>query len=90
VNDRLEIDATLKPGGVAETVEVTAASTVIQPTAAVQALVSPVQVAELPINNRNFMLLTTLAPGVSSDLPDELPAPTSSAPVRTSSSGTTS
>ena len=44
----------------------------MQPTPAVQNLVDSKQVQELPLNNRNFVQLATLAPGVSSDLPDEV------------------
>ena len=72
VNDRLQIDGRLGVGGVTETVEVSAASPLVQPTAAIQTLVDPTQVQQLPLNNRNFVQLATLAPGVSSDLPDEV------------------
>jgi hypothetical protein len=72
VNDRLQVDMVLKAGGVTETVEVTAAAQMIQPTAAVQTLMSPTQVQELPLNNRNFVQLATLVPGVSSALADEV------------------
>ena len=44
----------------------------MQNTAAVQSLVGAAQVQELPLNNRNFVQLATLAPGVSSDLSDEV------------------
>ena len=44
----------------------------VQPTPALQSLVDSKQVQELPLNNRNFVQLATLAPGVSSDLPDEV------------------
>jgi hypothetical protein len=70
VNDRVQIDATLSPGGVSEVVEVT--GTILpQATTAVQNLIDSRQVQELPINNRNFAKLAELAPGVSSDLADE-------------------
>lgn len=72
VNDRLEIDLTLAVGGVTETVEVTAESPLVQPISAVQGLVGSEQVQELPINNRSFLQLATLVPGVSSDLGDEV------------------
>ena len=71
VNDRLEINSQMSVGGVTETVEV-AARSLAQPTAAVQNLVDAARVQELPINNRNFALLATMAPGVSSDLADEV------------------
>ncbi|HEY3381094.1 MAG TPA: carboxypeptidase regulatory-like domain-containing protein [Vicinamibacterales bacterium] len=72
VNDRLDVNGKLSVGGVAEVVEVTAAQQFVQPTAALQNLVDATQVQELPLNNRNFVQLATLAPGVSSDLPDEV------------------
>jgi hypothetical protein len=72
VNDRLTVNASLKVEGQQETVEVTAASQLIQPTPAVQSLMGPTQVQELPLNNRNFVQLATLVPGVNSSLPDEV------------------
>ena len=72
VNDRLQVDATLKTGTLEETVEVTAGAQLIQPTPAVQSLMDSRQVQELPLNNRNFVQLATLVPGVSSDLGDEV------------------
>src|SRR5262249_12210339 len=72
VNDRIEVNATLTVGVAAETVEVTVATQFIQPTPAVQALMGPTQVQELPLNNRNFVQLTTLVPGVASSLSDEV------------------
>jgi hypothetical protein len=72
VNDRLDINGKLGVGGVSETVEVSAASQFVQPTPAVQTLMGPTQVQELPLNNRNFVQLATLVPGVSSDLGDEV------------------
>lgn len=71
VNDRLEINGTLGVSGVAEAIEVKAESTPVQPTPTVQALIGPTQLQELPINNRNFVQLAVLVPGVSSDLDDE-------------------
>jgi hypothetical protein len=71
VNDRIEVNGKLGVG-VAETVEVSAASQFVQPTPAVQSLMGPTQVQELPLNNRNFVQLATLVPGVSSDLGDEV------------------
>ena len=46
-------------------VEVTASAELIQPTPAVQNLMGSTQVQELPLNNRNFVQLATLVPGVS-------------------------
>ena len=72
VNDRLEVNAQMGVSGVSETVEVSAASQFVQPSPAVQNLMGPTQIQELPLNNRNFVQLATLVPGVSSDLADEV------------------
>ncbi len=72
VNDRIAVNATLQVGPQSEVVEVNAAATLVQPTAAVQNLMGPTQVQELPLNNRSFAQLATLVPGVSSSLPDEV------------------
>jgi hypothetical protein len=72
VNDRLQVDGTLSVGELAEVVEVVGASPLIQATSAVQNLMGPTQVQELPLNNRNFVQLATLVPGVNSSLPDEV------------------
>jgi hypothetical protein len=72
VNDRLAVNATLNAGGVSEAIEVTAGGELIQQTSALQSLMSARQVQELPLNNRNFVQLATLVPGVSSDLGDEV------------------
>ncbi len=72
VNDRIQLDMVLKLGAVAETVYVEAAAQLIQPTPAVQTLMGATQVQELPLNNRNFVQLATLVPGVTSSLPDEV------------------
>jgi len=71
VNDRFVVDVAMSVGGVSEVVEVVGAESV-QPTAALQTLVDSRQVQELPLNNRNFVQLATLAPGVSHDLADEV------------------
>ena len=72
VNDRLEVGAVLGVQGITEAVEVTASSQLIQPSPAVQNLMGSTQVQELPLNNRNFVQLATLVPGVSSSLTDEV------------------
>ena len=72
VNDRLEINGKLGVGTISETVEVSSATSFVQPSPAVQTLIGPTQVQELPLNNRNFVQLATLVPGVSSDLADEV------------------
>jgi len=72
VNDRLEIDGHLAVGGVAEVVSVSGTRELIQSVSALQSTMGSRQVQELPLNNRNFVQLATLAPGVSSDLSDEV------------------
>ena len=72
VNDRLQLDGRLAVGAVAESIDVTAGRTLVQPIAALQSTMTSTQVKELPLNNRNFVQLATLAPGVSSDLTDEV------------------
>ncbi|HXG88748.1 MAG TPA: carboxypeptidase-like regulatory domain-containing protein [Vicinamibacterales bacterium] len=72
VNDRVQVDGSLAVGELAEVVEVVGATSLIQTTSAVQNLMGATQVGELPLNNRNFVQLATLVPGVSSSLPDEV------------------
>ena len=72
VNDRLQLDGRMTVGAVAESIDVTAGRTLVQPIAALQSTMTSTQVKELPLNNRNFVQLATLAPGVSSDLTDEV------------------
>lgn len=70
VNDRLQVNATLDIEGAVETLTVTA-QRLVQPLSAVQSLIQPAAVHELPLLNRNFRLIATLVPGVSSDLREE-------------------
>src|SRR4051812_16606372 len=72
VNDRLQIDGKLGVGGLAEAVSVTAGRELVQPIPQLQTTIGSQQVNELPLNNRNFVQLATLAAGVSSDLTDEV------------------
>lgn len=72
VNDRLQIDGHMSVGGIAENVTVSAGQALVQPLAALQSTITSREVKELPLNNRNFVQLATLAPGVSSDLSDEV------------------
>ncbi|HEV2763771.1 MAG TPA: carboxypeptidase-like regulatory domain-containing protein, partial [Pyrinomonadaceae bacterium] len=72
VNQRRTVDAALQAGSVAEVVTVEAAALQVDlqtPTAA--NLISGTQVRELSLNNRNFVQLVTLMPGVSSGLSDQ-------------------
>jgi Carboxypeptidase regulatory-like domain/TonB-dependent Receptor Plug Domain len=71
VNDRLQVDTQMMVGGVTEVVEVMS-PTSVQPTASLQTLIDSEQVQELPISNRNFAHLASIAPGVSSDMADEI------------------
>ncbi|HEV3139650.1 MAG TPA: carboxypeptidase-like regulatory domain-containing protein, partial [Vicinamibacterales bacterium] len=72
VNDRLQIDGRLGVGAINEAVNVVGTRELVQPVAALQTTIGAVQVRELPLNNRNFVQLATLAAGVSSDLADEV------------------
>jgi hypothetical protein len=72
IADRLEVNGKLGVQEVTESIEVSAATQFVQPSPAVQTLIGSVQVQELPLNNRNFIQLATLVPGVSSDLADEV------------------
>ena len=72
VNDRLEVNGTLRVGTLTDTVEVVGSTTLVQHTPQVQSLMGSTQVQELPLNNRNFVQLATLVPGVTSNLPDEV------------------
>jgi len=72
VNDRLEVNGTLTVGALTQTVDVVGSTTLIQHTPQVQSLMGSTQVQELPLNNRNFVQLATLVPGVTSNLPDEI------------------
>jgi hypothetical protein len=73
VNQRRTTDFTLEAGNISEVVTVTADPVSVElttPTAST--LISGDQVRELSINNRNFIQLATLAPGVSNDLADQV------------------
>ncbi len=73
VGQRRTLDAALETGNVSETVNVTASPTTVElttPTAS--AVISGDQAKELSLNNRNWVQLVTLAPGVSNDLADQV------------------
>jgi hypothetical protein len=73
VGQRRSVDFILEPGGVNETVTIAADAVSVElstPTAGTT--ISGDQVREIPINNRNFIQLITLAPGVSSNLADQV------------------
>lgn len=71
VGQRRSVDVTLEAGNISEVVTVDAAPlTVALTTPAASTVINGNQVRELSINNRNFISLATLAPGVTQDLDD--------------------
>jgi hypothetical protein len=73
VGQRRSIDLALEAGNIAESVTVEADPVAVElTTAAASTVISGDQVRELSINNRNFVQLVTLAPGVTSDLADQV------------------
>ena len=67
VNNRIRVNASLAVGEVSEEViQVVGQTSTVQASSAVQTLMGPTQVEELPLNNRNFVQLATLVPGVNS------------------------
>src|SRR5215469_1053583 len=68
VNEEREVDFTLAPASVAEQVEVNASEVAVQtsnPT--LGQVITEQQVAELPLNGRDFVQLATLTPGVTQE-----------------------
>jgi hypothetical protein len=64
VNQRLRVDAALKPGAVTETVEASAQAVALNTDSAeLSNLVSQQQVEELPLNGRNFIQLLLVGAG---------------------------
>jgi carboxypeptidase family protein/TonB-dependent receptor-like protein len=73
VNDRLTVDANLEVGRVEEEVVVETAPLEVELQTATQGgLVTGREIRELPLNNRNYLQLLTLQPGVSSGASDQL------------------
>lgn len=73
VGQRRGLDITLDVGDVAEVVTVEASPIAVETTtAAVSTVISGRQVRELSLNNRNWVQLITLAPGVTNDLADQV------------------
>lgn len=73
VNQRRAVDVVLEAGNIAEVVTVAADQVAVElttPTAST--VINGDQVRELSVNNRNFVQLVTLAPGVSNDLADQV------------------
>jgi Carboxypeptidase regulatory-like domain/TonB-dependent Receptor Plug Domain len=71
VSDRRQLDITLETGLQTETVTIEGGAPLVQDSSTGQGLISGTQIIELPLNNRNFLKLTGLVPGVSSSLDDE-------------------
>ncbi len=73
VGQRRPIDISLEPGNIAEVVTVEAAALAVELTPMTAAsVINGDQVRELSLNNRNWVQLVTLAPGVSNDLADQV------------------
>jgi hypothetical protein len=71
VGQRRSVDVVLQAGNIAEVVTVEAAPLAVElTTPAVSSVINGDQVRELSINNRNFVSLVTLAPGITNDLDD--------------------
>ena len=73
VGQRRAIDSALEVGSISETVMVTTDPVSVElATATASSLVSGEQVRELSLNNRNWVQLVALSPGVSNDLADQV------------------
>ena len=73
VADRLGINFALKVGHLTQTVEVVGGAPLVQTESGEQsAVVSPREIAEMPLFGRNPNLLQALMPGASKTAPDEL------------------
>jgi hypothetical protein len=73
VNERRAVDINLEAGNIAETVTVT--SDLLQvntQSAAAASVINGDQVRQLSLNNRNFVQLITLSPGVSANIADQI------------------
>jgi len=70
VQQQVEVDFTLQPGQVTETVNVTAAAALLQTqNASVGQVVGAQQVNDLPLNGRNYTFLAQLSAGVAQEAP---------------------
>ncbi len=72
VNDHKTINVALEPGAISETITVVSETPLLQTTSTVGDVVENRRVVELPLNNRNFMQLMNLVPGVTSDGTSEI------------------
>ena len=68
VNEQRELDFTLMPASVSSTVEVSATEVAVQTTnPTLGQVINEQQVAQLPLNGRNFVQLATLTPGTTQE-----------------------
>ena len=68
IDEHLELNFTLVPASVASTVEVSATEVAVESTnATLGQVITSEQVAELPLNGRNFVQLATLTPGTTAE-----------------------
>lgn len=67
VNDRKTLNIALEAGQVSESVTVTANTPLVQSAPTVGDVIESRKVLEIPLNNRNFLQLITLVPGVTTD-----------------------
>src|SRR2546426_4061867 len=68
VNEQREVDFTLVPGSVTEAVEVSATEVAVETsTPTLGQVITAQQVADLPLNGRNFVQLATLTPGTTQE-----------------------
>ena len=66
VGQQLSVDITLRPAATSSTVEVLAATDLVETTSSqVGGNINPTQVSSLPLNGRNWMELSLLSPGVA-------------------------
>lgn len=71
VGQRRTVDVTMEVGNITESVTIEASPVTVElSTPAASTVINGDQVRELSINNRNFVSLVTLAPGVTNDLDD--------------------
>src|SRR6266853_451303 len=68
VDEQREVDFSLNPASVSSTVEVTATEVAVETTnPTLGQVITSEQVAELPLNGRDFVQLATLTPGTSQE-----------------------
>ena len=73
VGQRRNVELVLEPGNISETVLVQTDPVAVElTTATTSSLISGQQARELSLNNRNWVQLVALAPGVSNDLADQV------------------